>query len=132
MRLLLGLVLTFVLVAGCSQEKTDDPAASPSTASIGPEDTLPVLGAWQSEEYVDRHERLVLTLSDDNTYMISDSCIEMPGRWQLSQGQVELTPKPEENARCSELHEWPTLPEVYDVEGDRLVSPGEESIFTRL
>jgi len=128
MRLLLGLVLALVLVAGCGS--TDDPAPSPTTESIGPEDTLPVLGAWQSNANIDTGEPLTLTLSDDNTYIIGDSCIEMPGRWQLRQGRVELTPKPEENARCTERREYPWVSEVYEVEGDMLVSE-DGGRFTR-
>jgi len=126
MRLLLGLVLALALVAGCGSP--EEPAASPTTESIGPEDTLPVLGAWQTNGSIHTDEPLVLTLSDDNTYTITDSCIEMPGRWQLLQGRVELTPKPEENARCSEQREYPSIGGVYEVKGDMLV--GEET-FTR-
>jgi len=128
MRLLLGLVLALVLTTGCSAD-SDDPAASSGTPSVGPEDTLPVLGAWQSEEFVDTGEPLVLTLSDDNTYTISDSCIEMAGRWQLSQGRVELTPKPSENVRCSEQREYPRPSELYEVKGDAL--DGGDWTFTR-
>ena len=130
MRLLLGLVLALVLAAGCSGPAEDEPEA-PSTSSIGPEDTLPVLGAWFSEPAPGTGERLVLTLSDDNSYSITDSCVELPGRWQLSQGKVELTPKPSENVLCPEVSEPPAVADSYEVEGESLVPVGDGPVFTR-
>lgn len=127
----MALVLAGLFAAGCAGGTTD-PAPSESTMTIGPEDTLPVLGAWESPGNVDRDERFILTLSDDNTYSVSDSCIEMPGRWQLLQGRVELTPKPQENVRCSETHEWPTIAETYEVDGDELLPIGDGESFSRL
>lgn len=129
MRLLLGLVLTLTLAAGCAGDP-DEPEASSSSASIGPEDTLPVLGAWQSQP-TGRDEPLVLTLSDDNTYSVTDSCVELPGRWQLSQGRVVLTPKESENVLCEADREPPEVAEEYLVQGDRLVPQGEGPAFTR-
>ena len=129
MRLLLGPVLALVLTTGCAADP-DDPATTSSTPSIGPEDTLPVLGAWQSQP-TGRDEPLVLTLSDDNTYSVTDSCVELPGRWQLSQGRVVLTPKKSENVLCEADREPPEVAEEYLVQGDRLVPQGDGPAFTR-
>lgn len=131
MRALLGLLLAVLVMGGCSTE-SDRAEPGTTTASVAPEDTLEVLGAWEGPDLVATDEPLILTLSDDNTYVIADSCVELPGRWELRGGRVLLTPNPQENVRCSENRTWPTLVETYEVEDDRLVPVGEGSGFTRL
>lgn len=130
MRTLMALVLAGLLAAGCAAE-TADPEPSGPTATIGPEDTLPVLGAWESEP-LPGEEPLTLTLSDDNTFTVTDTCVELPGRWQLSQGKVVLTPKVEEVVLCDEDREAPLIPDEYVVEDDRLVPEGAGPTFTRI
>lgn len=130
MRTLMALVLAGLLAAGCAGQ-TADPAPSESTMTIGPEDTLPVLGAWESEP-LPGEEPLILTLSDDNTFTVTDSCVELPGRWQLSQGKVVLTPKVEEVVSCDEDREAPLVSEELVVEDDRLVPEGAGPVFTRM
>ncbi len=130
MRTLMALVLAGLLAAGCAAE-TADPEPSGSTATIGPEDTLPVLGAWESVP-LPGEEPLTLTLSDDNTFTVTDTCVELPGRWQLSQGRVLLTPKAEEVVLCDEDREAPLIPDEYVVEDDRLVPEGAGPTFTRM
>lgn len=130
MRTLAALVLAGLLAAGCAAE-TADPEPSEPTMTIGPEDTLPVLGAWESEP-LPGDEPLTLTLSDDNTFTVTDSCVELPGRWQLSQGRVVLTPKVEEVVLCEEDREAPLIPDEYVVQGDQLVPEEAGPTFNRM
>lgn len=130
MRLLAALLLALTLLAGCSDGS--DPAADPGTSAgeEQPEDTLPVLGRWTSEP-LDSGQTVILTLSDDNTYVAENECLELTGRWELTGGQVLLTPD-DGGIQCGEDVGPPVeLPKAFTVDGDRLVPDGEGPTFTQ-
>jgi len=133
MRALLGVLLSLTLLSACADEPSDtDPAPERSTYTGGPEDTLPLLGAWVSKEpWPSTGRRVVLTLSDDNTYAATDECAELLGRWQLRGGRVELAPN-DDGVACEDDGGEPIeLPTEYVVEGDTLVSEGDGLDFTQ-
>ncbi|MCL3838762.1 hypothetical protein [Aeromicrobium duanguangcaii] len=134
MRTLTALLFALTLVlTGCSQESSE-PAAqeTASQEADGPEDTLPVLGAWESEPIEQSGRRLTLTLSDDNTYVATDGCVELPGRWDLAGGQVRLKPDRDGEVQCGAVADTPvTLPTAFAVEGDRLVPDEGDLVFTK-
>ena len=101
MRLLAALLLALTLLTSCSDDS--DPLATPETSEgeEQPEDTLPVLGRWESEP-VGSERVVILTLSDDNTYVAENECLELTGRWELSAGEVLLTPDEGGSQQCGE------------------------------
>lgn len=133
MRTLSALVLAVLVLAGCAGETPDGYPAQTSSAGVGePEDTLPVLGAWVSQPLPETGRRLILTLSDDDTYVITDTCSEMPGRWDLRGGQVLLTPDERGVVHCGDDEDPPAeLPAALTVEDGRLVPEGTGPVFSR-
>lgn len=130
MRLLAALLLALTLLTGCSDGS--DPASDPGTSEgeEQPEDTLPVLGRWTSEP-LDSGQTVILTLSDDNTYVAENECLELTGRWELTGGEVLLTPD-EGGIQCGEDVGPPVeLPDAFAVDGDHLVPEGEGPTFTK-
>ncbi|MFO6452917.1 MULTISPECIES: hypothetical protein [unclassified Aeromicrobium] len=130
MRLLAALLLALTLLTGCSDGS--DTASDPGTSAgeERPEDTLPVLGRWTSEP-LDSGQTVILTLSDDNTYVAENECLELTGRWELTGGEVLLTPD-DGGIQCGEEVGPPVeLPKAFAVDGDRLVPEGEGPTFTQ-
>ena len=128
MRLLAALLLALTLVTGCADG--GDPTSSPSTSEgeERPEDTLPVLGLWESEP-IEAGRTIALTLSDDNTYVAENECLELTGRWELAAGQVVLTPDAGAGQQCAGAPV--ELPSAFTVEGDHLVPEGTGPTFTQ-
>lgn len=132
MRTLIAVLFAVTLLAGCSTDGSD-PAQDATTSAEGggPADTLPVLGAWQSEP-IQSGRRLELTLSDDNSYVATDGCVELPGRWELDGEHVVLTPDRDGEVQCGAVADEPVeLPKTLRVDGERLVPQGEGPTFTR-
>jgi len=133
MRTLTALLFALALLAGCANDpSSSDEGATASAESGGPEDTLPVLGAWESEPIEQSGRRLILTLSDDNTYVATDGCVELPGRWELEGGEVLLRPDRDGEVQCGAVADTPVaLPRTLAVEGDRLVPDEGDLVFTK-
>ncbi|GAA2087976.1 hypothetical protein IDH50_16680 [Aeromicrobium tamlense] len=130
MRLLAALLLALALLTGCSDGS--DPASDPGTSpgEERPEDTLPVLGRWTSEP-LESGQTVILTLSDDNTYVAENECLELTGRWELTGGEVVLTPD-DGGTQCGEDVGAPVeLPPALTVDGDQLVPQGVGPTFTK-
>ena len=128
MRLLAALLLALTLLTGCADDS--DPLATTETSEVEePEDTLPVLGLWESAP-LDSGRTVMLTLSDDNTYVAENECLELTGRWELLGGQVVLTPDQGAGQQCGG-DAAVELPPALTVEGDTLVPEGAGPTFTR-
>ncbi len=130
MRRLTALVFAAILLAGCASEDPD-PGTPTESTSTGPEDTIDVLGAWTAEPLDESSGALTLTLSDDNSYSITDACIELPGRWALEGGRVLLTPSEDGIVQCDPDADLPDLPDELVVQGDQLVPEGDGPTFSR-
>ncbi|SKB08529.1 hypothetical protein [Aeromicrobium choanae] len=130
MRLLAALLLALTLLTGCADD--GDPLATTETSEVeAPEDTLPVLGLWESEP-LDSGRTIMLTLSDDNSYVAENECLELVGRWELAGGQVVLTPDERGSQQCGDDAGAPVeLPPALTVDGDTLVPEGVGPTFTR-
>lgn len=133
MRRLTAFVFAMILLAGCA-DPSADPSAEPDAVqptSQDAEDTLPVLGAWRADPLDGSNGPLTLTLSDDNSYVITDSCIELPGRWELEGGRVLLTPADDGIVQCEPDADLPDLSDELVVQGDQLVPEGNGPTFSR-
>lgn len=136
MRRSVTLLVAATLLAGCGRAADDEPASGPPATgdpatSIGPEDTLPVLGLWVSAPDAELERRWLLTLSDDDTYTLTDECNEVPGRWDLAGGRVILTPDADGGVACTRWSaEIPELGREFTVEADALV-PSDGVTFVR-
>ncbi|GAA3544099.1 hypothetical protein AFL01nite_17140 [Aeromicrobium flavum] len=133
MRTLMAVLLAITLLAGCSNDPSEPAAETPSAEVGEPQDTLPVLGRWVSTESMAASgSRLVLTLSDDNTYTATDGCTELTGRWELTDDQVLPTPD-DSGSQCGDpKDDAPVeLPESLVVDGDTLTPLGAGIAFER-
>lgn len=133
MRALLAVLFAVLVLAGCADRtSSDEPSAPTSSYTGGPEDTLPLLGAWVSDApWPATGRRVVLTLSDDNTYSASDACAELLGRWQLRGGKVELSPN-DDGVQCRDDGGDPIeLPSSFTVDGDHLIADQGDLDFTQ-
>lgn len=133
MRRFTALILTAMFLTGCADpgsdpQVSDDPSGVPTQDA---EDTLPVLGAWKTGPVDGSDGPVTLTLSDDNSYVISDACVEMPGRWELEGGRVLLTPAEDGIVRCEPDADLPDLPRDLMVDQDQLIPEGDGPTFTR-
>lgn len=133
MRTLPALLVASALLAGCGLESPEDyPAQTTSTGVGEPGDSLSVLGAWVSEPVPETGRRLILTLTDDNSYVVTDTCSEAPGRWDLRGDQVLLTPDERGVVPCGDDEDPPLeLADTLTVEGGLLVPTGTGPVFSR-
>lgn len=127
------LLLAGALLAGCEITPPEGyPAQTTSPRDGEAGDTPAVLGAWVSEPVPETGRRLILTLTDDNTYVVTDTCSEIPGQWDLRGGQVLLTPDEHGAVMCGDDEDPPLeLAETLTVEGGRLVPTGAGPVFSR-
>ena len=131
MRLLAALLLALTLLTGCADDPNSAEGPTTSEGSEQPEDTLPVLGLWESEP-LESGRTIMLTLSDDNSYVAENECLELIGRWELTGGQVVLTPDERGSQQCGDDAGAPVeLPSALTVDGDTLVPEGAGPTFNR-
>ncbi|MBA4606897.1 hypothetical protein H1W00_00215 [Aeromicrobium sp. Marseille-Q0843] len=133
MRSLAVLVLVGALLGGCGLQSPEPyPGQTGSTGVGEPGDTLPVLGAWVSEPVPETGRRLILTLTDDNRYVVTDTCSQAPGRWDLRGDQVLLTPDESGVVLCGGDEDPPLeLADALTVERGLLVPTGTGPVFSR-